>query len=100
MFEEAERLRLPIVLITDSLETRLARRADVVVPARRGKHERVALHGVTVIVLEAITFVRLSTGPLLSRIAAEGRRPSWTLACSTATPPPPLWIAWVSWLAV
>ncbi len=27
-----------------------------------------------------VTFVRLSTGPLLARIAAEGRRPSWTLA--------------------
>ena len=27
-----------------------------------------------------VTLVRLSTGPLLSRITAEGRRPSWTLA--------------------
>ena len=27
-----------------------------------------------------VTFVRLSTGPLLARIAAEGRRPGWTLA--------------------
>ena len=54
VFEEAKRLRLPIVLITDSLEARLARQADVVVPARRGKQERVALHGVTLIVLEAI----------------------------------------------
>ena len=54
VFEEAKRLRLPIVLITDSLEARLARQADVVVPARRGKQARVALHGVTLIVLEAI----------------------------------------------
>ena len=54
VFEEAKRLRLPIVLITDSLEARLASQADVVVPARRGKQERVALHGVTLIVLEAI----------------------------------------------
>ena len=27
-----------------------------------------------------VTFVRLSTGPLLARVAAEGRRPGWTLA--------------------
>ena len=54
VFREAKRLRIPIVLITDSLEAKLARQADVVVPARRGKQGRVALHGVTVIVLEAI----------------------------------------------
>ena len=54
VFREAKRLRLPVVLITDSLEARLAREADVVVPARRGRHERVAMHGVTLIVLEAI----------------------------------------------
>ena len=27
-----------------------------------------------------VTFVRLSAGPLLARIAAEGARPGWTLA--------------------
>ena len=54
VFQEAKRLRLPIVLITDSLEARLAREADVVVPARRGRYDRVAMHGVTLIVLEAI----------------------------------------------
>ena len=27
-----------------------------------------------------VTFVRLSTGPLLARVAAEGARPGWTLA--------------------
>ena len=54
VFREAKRLRIPIVLITDSLEAKLARQADVVVPARRGKQGRVAMHGVTVIVLEAI----------------------------------------------
>ena len=54
VFEEAKRLRLPIVLVTDSLEPKLASQADVVVPARRGRQERIALHGVTLIVLEAI----------------------------------------------
>ena len=54
VFKEAERLRLPIVLVTDSLEPKLARQADVVVPARRGRQGRVAMHGVTLIVLEAI----------------------------------------------
>ena len=54
VFQEAKRLRLPTVLITASLEARLARKADVVVPARRGRHDRVAMHGVTLIVLEAI----------------------------------------------
>jgi DNA-binding MurR/RpiR family transcriptional regulator len=53
-FAEARRLRLAIVLITDSLETRLARRADVVIPARRGQPDRVALHGATFVVLEAL----------------------------------------------
>lgn len=28
----------------------------------------------------AVTVVRLSTGPMLARIAAEGRRPGWTMA--------------------
>lgn len=54
MFEEAGRLHLPVVLVTDSLEPKLARQADVIVPARRGRQGRVAMHGVTLIVLEAI----------------------------------------------
>lgn len=54
LFEEAERLNLPVVLVTDSLEPKLARKADVIVPARRGRQGRVAMHGVTLIVLEAI----------------------------------------------
>ena len=54
VFEEASRRRLPVVLVTDSLEPKLARQADVIVPARRGRQGRVAMHGVTLIVLEAI----------------------------------------------
>jgi DNA-binding MurR/RpiR family transcriptional regulator len=40
--------------VTDTLDRRLAQRADVVVPARRCKAGRVALHGATFVVLEAI----------------------------------------------
>jgi DNA-binding MurR/RpiR family transcriptional regulator len=54
VFAEARRLALPLVLVTDSLEQRLARQADVVVPARRGRTRRVALHGATLVALEAI----------------------------------------------
>jgi DNA-binding MurR/RpiR family transcriptional regulator len=53
-FAEARRLRLPIVLVTDSLESKLARHAEVVIPAGRGRAERVALHGATLVVLEAV----------------------------------------------
>ena len=54
VFAEARRLGLPVVLVTDSLEPRLARQADVVVPVRRGRAQRVALHGATLMALEAI----------------------------------------------
>jgi DNA-binding MurR/RpiR family transcriptional regulator len=50
----ARQMRLPVVLVTDSLEPRLARHADVIVPARRGRAEHVALHGATLVVLEAL----------------------------------------------
>ncbi|MDF0491375.1 MurR/RpiR family transcriptional regulator [Sphingomonas sp. H39-1-10] len=52
--EEGQRLGLPIVLVTDSLEQRLAERATIVVPVRRGKARKVALHAATVAALEAI----------------------------------------------
>jgi DNA-binding MurR/RpiR family transcriptional regulator len=50
----ARQKRLPMVLITDNLEPRLARHADVIVSAQRGRAERVALHGATLVVLEAL----------------------------------------------
>lgn len=53
-FAEAHRLGLPIVLVTDTLDEKLARRADVIIPAKRGNANRVALHGATTVVLEAI----------------------------------------------
>lgn len=54
LFGEARRLGLTAVLVTDSLDRSLARHADVVVPARRGRARRVALHGATLVALEAI----------------------------------------------
>lgn len=54
VFAEARRLALPLVLVTDSLDRALARHADVVVPARRGRARRVALHGATLVALEAV----------------------------------------------
>jgi DNA-binding MurR/RpiR family transcriptional regulator len=51
---EARRLALPIVLVTDGLNGKLAPLADVILPARRGRTERVALHGATLVCLEAL----------------------------------------------
>jgi DNA-binding MurR/RpiR family transcriptional regulator len=65
VFAEARRLALPLVLVTDSLDRALARHADVVVPARRGRARRVALHGATLVALEAIA---------LGLAAADGER--------------------------
>lgn len=54
VFAVSRRLGLPLVLVTDSLERKLARFANVVLPARRGRAERVALHGATLVCLEAV----------------------------------------------
>ena len=51
---EARRCHIPIVLISDSLDERLARHAKVIVPVLRGRTGSVALHGATFVSLEAI----------------------------------------------
>ena len=51
---EACRCHIPIVLISDSLDERLARHAKVIVPVPRGRAGSVALHGATFVSLEAI----------------------------------------------
>lgn len=53
---EAQRLKLPIVLVSDSLDHSLARHADLIVPAPRSNRDQISLHGATVICLEAIAF--------------------------------------------
>lgn len=54
VFSEARRLGLPVVLVTDVTDSKLTRAADVVLSARRGRTDRVALHGTTLIALEAV----------------------------------------------
>ncbi len=54
VFAEARRLALPIVLVTDLADSKLERAADVVLAAQRGRAERVALHGATLVGLEAL----------------------------------------------
>ncbi len=51
---EARRNHIPIVLISDSLDERLARHAKIVVPVARGRAGAVALHGATFVALEAM----------------------------------------------
>jgi DNA-binding MurR/RpiR family transcriptional regulator len=62
VFDEARRLALPIVLVTDSLDRKLARFATVVLPARRGRADRVALHGATLVCLEALVLGLAASG--------------------------------------
>lgn len=71
-FAEAHKLHLPIVLVTDTLEPKLARRADVIVPARRGSADRMSLHGATLVVLEALV-LGLAASDQASSLAALDR---------------------------
>ncbi|GBQ81875.1 transcriptional regulator [Gluconacetobacter johannae DSM 13595] len=61
LFQEATRLSLPIVLITDRISEDDVPPATVIVSAMRGKEAHVALHAATVAVMEAIAFA-LSIG--------------------------------------
>jgi DNA-binding MurR/RpiR family transcriptional regulator len=54
VFTEAKRLGLPVVLVTDDPESKLGKAADVVLAAQRGRTDRVALHGATLVGLEAL----------------------------------------------
>lgn len=51
---EARRLGLPVVLVTDTQTSTLTRQATVVLLARRGRANQVALHATTLIALEAV----------------------------------------------
>jgi len=50
----AKELRLPVVLLTDSAETKLIAQATVVLHVPRGRAKHVALHGATLVALDAI----------------------------------------------
>ena len=54
VLDEAERLGIPVVLITDALEPEIVERVQVRINAPRGRAEHVALHGVTLVCLEAL----------------------------------------------
>ena len=47
---------------TDSLDRKLARFATIVLPARRGRADRVALHGATLVCLEALVLGLAAAG--------------------------------------
>lgn len=51
---EAQQALIPIVLVTDTPDSKIATAAQAVIAARRGRAERVALHGATLVALEAL----------------------------------------------
>ncbi len=62
LFAEARRLRLPIVLISETADNPLAKPAEVVLTIPRGKRQRVALHGGTLVALEAMVLALAAAG--------------------------------------
>lgn len=58
---EARRLRLPVVLVTDTEQSEISGRVQVVLSVPRGQSERIALHSVTVLCLEML-LVGLASG--------------------------------------
>ena len=71
VFDEARRLSLPVVLVTNSMDRKVARFASIVLRALRGRTNRVALHGATVVCLEAL--VLRSGAASAGTIASLGR---------------------------
>lgn len=51
---EGQRLGFPVVLVTDNPKSRLRRSVDVILVIQRGQAGRVALHGATLVGLEAL----------------------------------------------
>lgn len=63
VFSEAKVLGLPTVLITEADNTPLAKLADVCVAIPRGRPGRIALHGATLVGLEAFVFSLAAANP-------------------------------------
>jgi DNA-binding MurR/RpiR family transcriptional regulator len=63
VFREARSLGMSTVLITDSADSKLAQLAQVVVPVPRGRAERVALHGGTLVAVEALVLALAASAP-------------------------------------
>jgi DNA-binding MurR/RpiR family transcriptional regulator len=99
VFQTAADLGVPVVLVSDSLDERLASQARVVVPARRGRSGEVGLHAATLAALEAIVMglsagspqhaiaTLLNLGSLRNRV--RGRRHPSRRARTDAIGPPP-----------
>jgi DNA-binding MurR/RpiR family transcriptional regulator len=68
---EARRMSIPIVLVSDSLEDRLARQAEVVIPIPRGRTGHMALHGATLVCVEAILLGVVAKDPGRATAALE-----------------------------
>lgn len=60
---EARRHKVPIVLLTDTTEQAITRHASVIVPVLRGHAGRIAMHGATLVCLEAISFALTAEDP-------------------------------------
>ncbi|MCW3475415.1 MurR/RpiR family transcriptional regulator [Limobrevibacterium gyesilva] len=54
VLDEAERLGIPVVLVTDTPDPDIAGRASLSIQAPRGRAEHFALHGITLVCLEAL----------------------------------------------
>ena len=63
VFAETTALRLPTVLVTEAEDTPLAKLADVCVAIPRGRPGRVALHGATLVGLEALVLSLAAARP-------------------------------------
>jgi DNA-binding MurR/RpiR family transcriptional regulator len=63
VFAEAKALRLPTVLVTEADDTPLAKLADVCVAIPRGRPGQMALHGATLVGLEALALSLAAAKP-------------------------------------
>jgi DNA-binding MurR/RpiR family transcriptional regulator len=63
VFAEAKALRLPTVLVTEADDTPLAKLADVCVTIPRGRPGQMALHGATLVGLEALVLSLAAAKP-------------------------------------
>jgi DNA-binding MurR/RpiR family transcriptional regulator len=63
VFAEAKALRLPTVLVTEADDTPLAKLADVCVAIPRGRPGQMALHGATLVGLEALVLSLAAAKP-------------------------------------
>jgi len=63
LFAEARALRLPTVLVTEADDTPLAKLADVCVAIPRGRPGQMALHGATLVGLEALVLSLAAAKP-------------------------------------